>query len=192
MRKVPVVFLDRDGVINESAPPHQYITRWEDFKYLPGAPEGIRKLTQAGHTLIVVSNQRGIARGMITTERVEYLNRKLMADVAEFGGKIHAVYYCPHDIGDHCSCRKPGTGMLEKAASDLEKEELGIDRENSWIIGDFDSDIQAGIRYGINTVHIRSRGADTGGNSDKPDDSLLHLEADSLLEAAEKILEAGK
>lgn len=195
MKSVPVVFLDRDGVINEQAPPHQYITRWEDFRYLPGVYEAIRKLNDAGYKGIIVSNQRCVARGIITVEGMEALNRRLLEDIEAHGGKIEAVYYCPHDVSDNCGCRKPKTGMLERAAKELEEQGLEIHKEASWMVGDFRSDIQTGVNYGINTVHILSGGIDTpdsGEDVNAGTDTLLHLEAENLLEAADKILEVRK
>ncbi len=185
-----VVFLDRDGVINKQPPPHRYLTRWEDFSYLPGAKKAMKRLTDAGYRLVVVSNQRGIARGMVSVAAVEDMNRKLIEDAAGAGGKIDAVYYCPHDICDNCSCRKPRTGLLKRAEEDFKAAGFKIDKKNSWMIGDFLSDVQAGIRYGVNTIHIRFDWVDPlEGSLQEGKEDLLHLRAGSLLEAADLILE---
>lgn len=189
MNSVRVVFLDRDGVINEQAPPHQYILSWKQFKYLPGVYEAIGALNKGGYKVIIVTNQRCVARGLATIEDIEDLNRRLIQDIAAHGGKIDAMYYCPHDDTDQCECRKPKPGMLIKAEKDLLEKGFKVDKERSWMIGDFWSDIQTGVRYGVNTIRILSGGKDTSTPVKINNDGLLHLEADSLLAAAAIILE---
>lgn len=148
-----VVFLDRDGTINEEV---NYLYRKEDLRLIEGVPQAIALLNQAGYEVIVVTNQAGVARGYYTEEDVkalhEYLNEVLARDHAH----VDAFYYCPHHpvhgIGAYkvkCRCRKPDIGLLEQA------EETGkIDREHSWMIGDKTSDTKAGIAYGIKSVLV--------------------------------------
>lgn len=187
MTKVSVIFLDRDGVINEQAPPHQYITRWKDFRVLPGVYEAIQVFNVAGFKIFIVSNQRCIARGMATAEVVEKLHEQLKADMENHDCYIDDIYFCPHDEADNCDCRKPKTGMLERAKLYLEAKGLAVDKNHSWMIGDFTSDIQTGINFGINTAQVLSGGTDTSREKLIITDNLQHIIVSNLLCAAKKI-----
>jgi len=138
------IFLDRDGVINEKMPDGQYVTRWEEFHFLPGVAEAIRAFNDMGFLVVVVTNQRGIAKGLYTEEDLEGIHRKMCEEIEQAGGRIDAIYYCPHDIHENCNCRKPRPGMILKAA-----EELGIDLTSSYLIGDSITDIQCGKEAGV-------------------------------------------
>lgn len=144
------VFLDRDGLINVQAPPHQYITRWEEFRFLPGVPEAIRRLNEAGYLVLIVSNQRGVARGMMTMEAVEDIHRHMCAALAKAGAHIDGIYVCPHNEGE-CHCRKPEIGLFLQAERDFP-----IDKSQSWMVGDSDTDTEAGRRYGVRTIKTTS------------------------------------
>lgn len=171
-------FLDRDGVINRNAPEGDYILRWEDVELLPGAVEGISKLRQAGFAVIVVTNQRCVAKGLITISELEQLHRRLTDSLAAAGAPIDAIYYCPHELGQSCSCRKPLPGMLEQAA-----ESHGINLTQSWMIGDSDIDVEAGARAGCRTARL----APATGNK-KAIGMKADLLAPSLLHAVSQIL----
>src|SRR5208282_6021423 len=99
-------FLDRDGVINRKAPEGQYVTRWEEMEFLPGTSEAIRLLNQSGFFVVVVSNQRCVAKGLITPDELDSIHTRMSHKFAEAGATIDAVYYCPHDLQPPCSCRK--------------------------------------------------------------------------------------
>ena len=144
------VFLDRDGVINERAAPHQYITRWEDFRFLPGVPRAIRALNEAGYLVLIATNQRGVARGMTTMEAVDDIHRRMGEALAEAGAHVDGIYVCPHDYGQ-CTCRKPEIGLFLQAERDFP-----IDGEASWMVGDSDTDVEAGRRYGVRTIRTTS------------------------------------
>jgi D-glycero-D-manno-heptose 1,7-bisphosphate phosphatase len=146
---VSTIFLDRDGVINENRA--DYVKSWSEFRFLPESREAIAKLTQAGHRIVVCTNQAGIARGTISIEAVEEIHHRMIASISEVGGKIEKVYYCPHDKDEDCACRKPRPGMLLRA-----RDELGIDMHDALFIGDSMSDIQAGLAAGINTMLVLS------------------------------------
>ena len=129
-----VVFLDRDGTLNEEV---HYLHRTSDLKLLPGVPEALRMLKEAGYCLVVVTNQAGVARGYYGEEDVKnlhvYMNRILEAQ----GASIDAFYYCPHHpehgtgpYKKECSCRKPGTGMFEMAG-----QRFAVDKSRSFMIG---------------------------------------------------------
>jgi len=144
-------FLDRDGVINRKAPGNGYITTWEDMEILPGVPDSIAKLNQAGFRVIVVSNQRCVAKGLITSADLESLHDRMKQFLAEGNARIDAIYYCPHENMPACRCRKPQPGMLFDAARDHD-----IDLAKSWMIGDSAADIEAGKRAGCQTVLLAS------------------------------------
>lgn len=144
---VSTVFLDRDGVINENR--SDYVKSWQEFHFLPEAKEAIARLTNAGHRIIVCTNQACIARGIITVETVEDIHRRMLAEIAQVGGKIERVYYCPHGKDEHCCCRKPRPGMLLRA-----RDELGIEMQDAIFIGDSISDVRAGLAAGVQTVLV--------------------------------------
>ncbi len=149
---VPVIFLDRDGVINKQAAPHEYITSWADFVVLPGVYEALRLFNASGFMVFIVTNQRGIARKMATLEQVNALHRRMLDDFREHDCTVDGIYICPHNISDNCSCRKPKTGLLVQAQKELESSAgLTVDKSHSWMIGDSQSDIDAGRNYGVNT-----------------------------------------
>lgn len=167
-------FLDRDGVINQKAPEGQYVTRWEDMKFLPGVPEAIAQLNRAGLQVILISNQRCVAKGLISVSELEALHQRMQHWLAERGAVIDAIYYCPHEkTQPPCDCRKPAPGMLLQAA-----REHQIDLPNSWMIGDSASDMEAGLRAGCKTLRIQSTGKDSKAN----------LSATSLAEAVPMLL----
>ncbi len=118
-----IVFLDRDGTINEEV---NYLHRPEDFRFVPGVPEALRRLHEAGYLLIVITNQAGIARGYYTEADCENLNRYMAEKLAEQGAVLTAAYYCPHHpihgIGKYhkdCNCRKPKDGLLLQCLADV-------------------------------------------------------------------------
>jgi len=143
------IFLDRDGVINENR--SDYVKSWSEFRFLPGSREAIAELTQAGHRIVVCTNQAGVARGSISMETVHEIHSRMMASISEMGGKIEKVYFCPHDRDEACGCRKPRPGMLLQAS-----EELGLDMHDAVFIGDTISDIRAGLAAGIHAVLVLS------------------------------------
>jgi D-glycero-D-manno-heptose 1,7-bisphosphate phosphatase len=147
---VRTVFLDRDGVLNRKLPEGDYVTEWAQFEWLPGAVEAIARLNRAGLTVIVVSNQRGIALGRLTIDQLELLHRQMRGQLAQNGARVDAIYYCPHDKGE-CRCRKPDVGLFEQAMKDFPQ----LNEAHSVLIGDSLSDIQAGQRLGMRTILIQ-------------------------------------
>jgi D-glycero-D-manno-heptose 1,7-bisphosphate phosphatase len=110
-----VVFLDRDGVINRDSP--AYIKSWAEFDFLPGSLVALRRLTTAGFTLIILSNQSAVNRGILRLETLLDMHRRLQADVAAAGGCITDIFFCPHRPEEGCACRKPLPGLLRQACS---------------------------------------------------------------------------
>jgi D-glycero-D-manno-heptose 1,7-bisphosphate phosphatase len=156
-------FLDRDGVINRKAPGDGYITRWEEMEFLPDVAQTIALLNRAGFRVIVVTNQRCVAKGLVTMREVDWIHRRMCDVLADAGAIVDAVYYCPHELEPPCSCRKPQPGLLLKAG-----REHGIALNESWMIGDSDADIDAGRNAGCRTARLLSsqtadRNADVAG-----------------------------
>lgn len=147
------IFLDRDGVINKKPAEHDYVKNWNEFIWLPKAKEAIKLVNKAGWLVIVVSNQRGVARGLMSKEDVDKINQKMLKDLANDGAKIDGVYWCGHDYSDNCDCRKPNPGLILQAAKDF-----NIDLLNSWVVGDSNDDIAAGKAAGCKTFKIKSNG----------------------------------
>lgn len=137
------VFLDRDGVINEKAPDGYYVASWERFRWLPGVLDALRLLAREDTRLVVLTNQRGIARGQMTEDDLFDIHARMQAAVEEAGGRIDAIYHCPHDVGV-CDCRKPGIGLFTRAAVELP----GIRFAESVTIGDSLSDVEPAVRVG--------------------------------------------
>jgi D-glycero-D-manno-heptose 1,7-bisphosphate phosphatase len=171
-------FLDRDGVINPNAPDGGYTTCWEDFHFLPGVAEAIALLNRANYLVIVATNQRGIAKGLLTIETLEEIHTKMASHLSAAGACIDAIYYCPHGSDEPCACRKPSPGMLLSAA-----QQFDIDLANSWMIGDSNSDMEAGKSAGCRTIKIVESPQSHQTAAVSPD-----LLAESLLDATRKIL----
>jgi len=132
------VILDRDGVLNRRPPRAEYVRRWEEFEWLPGALQALALLTRAGYRVIVVSNQAGIARGAMSDGDLDAIHARMRSDVDAAGGRIDAIYHCPHGWDDGCECRKPRPGMLFQAQRDF-----SLDLTRTTFIGDDDRDAEA-------------------------------------------------
>ena len=141
-------FFDRDGTINIEK---NYLYKVEDFEFIKGIPELIKKYNDEGYVVIVVTNQAGIARGYYTEKDMNLLHRYINEQLAKIGAHIDAFYFCPHhpDITGECNCRKPKTGMLEKAI-----KEWNIDVTESILYGDKPWDIEAGEKCGIRSIYV--------------------------------------
>jgi D-glycero-D-manno-heptose 1,7-bisphosphate phosphatase len=129
----PAVFLDRDGTLNED---FGYVHRFEDFRWLPGAKDAIRRLNAAGVYVFVVTNQSGVARGLFPESLVAEVHRSLSEHLAAQGARVDAYYYCTHTLQDQCDCRKPLPGMLQRAA-----REHALDLTRSFVVGDRYGDV---------------------------------------------------
>jgi D-glycero-D-manno-heptose 1,7-bisphosphate phosphatase len=142
-------FLDRDGTITRTAPDGSYVHGPEEVKLLPGAAAAIRRLNEAGWRVVVVTNQRGLARGLMSEDDLEQVHARLRELLGESGATLDRIYHCPHEAGA-CDCRKPGTGMFERARED----DPHIAFERAVMIGDSQIDVDAGRAAGIRTVAI--------------------------------------
>ena len=142
----PVVFLDRDGVINHDSP--AYIKSLAEFEFLPRSLSAIQKLTQSGIKTIVITNQSALHRGLISQETLGVIHATMTTEVLNHGGRIDDIVYCPHTPQEKCICRKPAPGMIENA-----RRKYGIDLSLAGMVGDSAKDIacarRAGVRYAV-------------------------------------------
>jgi D,D-heptose 1,7-bisphosphate phosphatase len=151
-RGCPAVFLDRDGTINED---RGYLADPAEVRLLPGVGEGLRLLQAGGFRLVVISNQSGVARGMLTEAALGEIHRRLEALLEEEGVTLTATYYCPHHpegdppYREACHCRKPQGGLVERAA-----REHGIDLRRSYVVGDQDVDMELARQVGASAVLV--------------------------------------
>jgi D-glycero-D-manno-heptose 1,7-bisphosphate phosphatase len=148
------VFLDRDGVISENRPDH--VKSWDEFQFIPGALSALRLLRQFGFRTFIVTNQAIVGRGIVPATTLDDIHARMLGAITASGGAITDLSYCPHDASEGCACRKPRPGMLQRLAA-----RWGIALEQSYMIGDAWSDIEAGQAVGCRTVLVRTgRGAD--------------------------------
>ncbi|MBU0571248.1 MAG: HAD-IIIA family hydrolase [Candidatus Omnitrophica bacterium] len=152
---VKYIFLDRDGVINADAAgvtKHGYITRWEDFYFLPGVLESFKKAAEAGYKCVVISNQQGVGKGYHSEAELFELTEKMKRAIKAAGGAVAGVFYCVHLDADECGCRKPEAGLFHQA-----QEGLNIkDMRGKYYIGDTERDVQAGQKAGLKTILVLS------------------------------------
>lgn len=174
LRKQKAVFLDRDGTINRNV---GFLRNIDNFELLPGVAEAIRRINASGYLAIVITNQPVVARGEITLDQLQEIHYKMETLLGADGAYLDAIYYCPHhpdkgfegeisELKIECDCRKPKPGMLLIAA-----KEYNIDLRQSWMIGDSENDIKAGVAAGCKTALV---GKDDYGQN-IADSSLLHL-----------------
>jgi histidinol-phosphate phosphatase family protein len=145
----PTVILDRDGVLNKKPPRANYVRAWDEFEWLPGVKEALRLLKEAGFRVIVLSNQAGIARGAMTEEDLQGVHERMTTEVVQAGGRLDAIYYCPHDWDEGCECRKPKPGMLFQAQRDFH-----LDLSRTVFVGDDDRDAQAAEAAGCPSAQV--------------------------------------
>jgi D-glycero-D-manno-heptose 1,7-bisphosphate phosphatase len=149
------VFLDRDGTIVEDI---GYMNSPDQIQFIPGAIEAIKKLNQAGYKVVVITNQAGVARGLITEDMLQTIDKTLHKFILNGGAHLDGLYYCPHhpEHGTYpykqaCECRKPHPGLIKRAHRDLD-----VDLSRSFMIGDKATDVEAGKRAGTKTILVLS------------------------------------
>ena len=146
------LFLDRDGVINRRTPYH-FIKIWEDFEFETGALEAIVAASKIFGCIVVVTNQSGLEKRILTEETLQDIHNQLVTTVKDAGGHLDKIYYCPHKAFSRCGCRKPATGMAIQAQSDFPD----IDFSKSIMVGDSLSDIEFGKKLGMKTVLVEGK-----------------------------------
>lgn len=183
--KPRAVFLDRDGTLNED---RGYISRTEDFVFLRGAKQAVKKLKENGFLVFIVSNQSGVGRGYFSSEAVEKIHKKLRFELLKEGAAVDAIYYCPHRPTSRCNCRKPSPTMVEAAAS-----RFGVDLERSYFVGDKMSDVETGVACGCKTVLILPPSKELViAEEDEADGIEPEFVARDLHEASEWIIEDSR
>ena len=161
MNKKKAVFLDRDGVINKNR--IDYVKTIEELEIFPSIEIPIKKLKKNNYYVIIITNQSAINRNLMTYEQLHKIHFYIQQYLKGFSTSIDKFYFCPHTPDEKCNCRKPKIGMLMQAI-----EEFNIDPALSWMIGDNDSDIQAGLTAGCKTIRIN-------------DTMNFHLAVDNIL-----------
>jgi len=176
------ILLDRDGVINQRIE-GGYVTCWEKFVFLPGALEGLRLLNECNYQVIVVSNQQGVGKGLMTAAGLQEITRLFVAEVEAHGGRIRDLYYCTHLEKDDCQCRKPKPGLLLRAQA-----EHHFAFAHTFLVGDSEGDLRAAHAVGCPAILV----------SDPPSIDLRNLPhaprvvVPSLLDAAAFLLGTGR
>ncbi|HLE97556.1 MAG TPA: HAD family hydrolase [Candidatus Thermoplasmatota archaeon] len=138
----PAIFLDRDGVLNANR--DDYVKSWSEFAWLPGTFHSLRALRAAGYALVVVTNQSMVGRGLAAAAALEDIHRRMLAELARHQASLDAIMVCTHAPDDRCACRKPEPGLVLEAA-----RLLRVDLARSVLVGDRDSDLEAGRRAGV-------------------------------------------
>ncbi len=144
-----LVILDRDGTINSDR--DDYVKSHEEFQALPGALEAIARMNHGGWHVVVATNQSGLGRGLFDMAALNAMNQKLMQSLAAHGGRIDAVFFCPHTADEQCACRKPRPGLIEDIL-----QRYGVQPAQVPVVGDSLRDIQAGAAAGCPTHLVRS------------------------------------
>jgi len=141
VKSITTVFLDRDGVINQDSP--DYIKSWAEFRFIPGSREAIARLTEKEITVIVITNQSAVNRGMVTRKILEQMHDRMRRAVADGGGRIADIFYCPHRPDENCGCRKPKPGLIRAA-----QRRHSLDLTRTAMVGDSAKDIRTGRAAG--------------------------------------------
>lgn len=174
-----LVILDRDGVINHDSP--SYIKRPEEWKPIPGSLEAIARLTQNGYHVVVASNQSGIGRGLFDMATLNAIHDKMHRSLAQVGGRIDAVFFCPHADEARCDCRKPRAGLLDEISHRFNMSLKGVPS-----IGDAQRDLEAAVAAGAQPVLVLTgKGAQTREAAAMPAGTLIYPD---LAEAVKAII----
>lgn len=139
----PCLFLDRDGVINVKPPNGGYVRNWDEFHLIPAAVDWVLLFNALDYLVIVVTNQRGVARGLVRAEDLADVHTRMTAELARRGARLDDIFVCPHEEGT-CDCRKPRPGLVRQA-----QERWDIDMSRSLLIGDSESDRQLAVNCGL-------------------------------------------
>lgn len=162
-----LIILDRDGVINFDS--DQYIKSPAEWKPIPGSPEAIARLNQAGYRVVVATNQSGVGRGLFEMDTLNAIHDKMHKTVAAAGGRIDAVFYCPHAADAKCDCRKPKPGMFERIASCY-----NLDLTSVPAIGDSLRDLQAAATAGaLPMLVLTGKGTKTMAEGGLPEETIV-------------------
>jgi len=142
-------FFDRDGTINVQPPNGGWVLDWKEFEFMPHVFDVLRNVKKRGYKTILVTNQRCVAKGLITDKGLEAIHLKMQERLTRENCEFDHIFYCPHDRHEGCGCRKPRPGLLRMAEG-----LFAVDKEHSFIVGDSEADILAGKSYGITTIRL--------------------------------------
>ncbi|MFT3893184.1 MAG: HAD family hydrolase [Anaerolineales bacterium] len=178
----PAIFLDRDGVIIENRA--DYVRDWSQVVLLPEAVDALSRFRNTQYKIVLVTNQSAVGRGLISLKTAEEINQRLARVIEEHGGRLDAVYMCPHAPNDQCDCRKPQAGLFLQAAHDL-----SLDLNSSWMVGDAWSDLLAGQNANLQGLILvkTGRGVDQL-QQPKPENLREYLVLDDLSSALASII----
>lgn len=177
----PAIFLDRDGVIIENRA--DYIRDWSQVVVLPGVIHALSKLQNTNYKIVLVTNQSAVGRGLISLKTAEEINHRLARVIEENGGRLDAIYMCPHAPEDQCDCRKPRSGLFLQAA-----HALSLDLGSSWMVGDAWSDLLAGQNANLRGVILVKTGRGMNQlQQPKPENLNEYLVLDDLSSALDLI-----
>lgn len=179
-----LVFLDRDGVINEFPGHGDYVTTFKQFKFIKGSREAIGRLTEAGFKIYIISNQACVGKGLLKKEKLEQITTRLIDGITKVGGKIDGVFYCTHRSDAGCDCRKPGIGNIKRALK-LARTSL-VKVKGCYFVGDAKSDCQAASNAGLKSIMVLT-GKETLKDVSKWDVKPVHIVND-LAAAVDVIL----
>lgn len=178
MPHVPkLVILDRDGVINRDS--DQFIKSPDEWIALEGSLEAIAELNQAGYQVVVATNQSGIGRGLFEAAALNAMHEKMYKALATSGGRVDAVFFCPHTAADACECRKPKAGMLREIARRFDMDLTGVP-----VVGDSLRDLQAGVEVGaVPHLVLTGKGAKTRDAGNLPPGTQIHEDLRAFVRA---------
>ena len=176
-KKRPAVFFDRDGTLIDDI---GYLADPDGISFYPGIPKALKKLTDRGFLVVVITNQSGIGRGYFNEETAVAVNHAMIGMLRMKNVSLAAIYYCPHHPEDNCSCRKPEMLMVKRALMDL-----NIDGDRSWVVGDVDKDIRVAMKAGLRPILVET------GKTDKGDLPVDIRRCETVVEAVEIILAEG-
>lgn len=163
-----LIILDRDGVINHDS--DQFIKSPEEWKPLPGSIEAIARLCQADYRVVVATNQSGVGRGLFDMLTLNAIHDKMHKACAQAGGRIDAVFFCPHTAESNCTCRKPKSGMIEEIA-----ERYNVDLNGVPSVGDSLRDLEASVRMGAQPILVLTgKGTKTQSKGGLPEGTLIY------------------
>lgn len=149
MYSFDTLFLDRDGVINVKLD-ERYVQDPSEFEFISGAEKAISLLSTIFKRIIIITNQQGIGKGIMTENDLNFLHDHMISELVKSKGRIDKVYFCPHLVSEKCGCRKPNAGMIHQAKLDFP----GINIGNSYLVGDSLSDVEAGKRMNLITIRV--------------------------------------
>lgn len=151
-----VIFLDRDGVINEYPGDTKYVRNWSEFHFLPGVKEALKRLQDKGFKFFIISNQAGVSKGVYSQRDLDLITENMLRELSRDNIDIAGVYYCTHREEDNCACRKPKIGLIKNALSSLKAKNINLKIDQGYFIGDTIRDVETGMAAGLKTILIFS------------------------------------